>query len=157
MRKNAGLPRSAQAVGAVARVGTLAPAGGRVRVRVDGGAPMPVRLVEGLDRARLSRPDHEGREVLLLFEEGSPDRPVVLALMEAPDSPETARVLEPVPRDALVDGERVVIEADREILLRCGKGQIHIRADGTVVVRGTRLLSRSSGVNKIKGGAVQIN
>jgi len=56
-----------------------------------------------------------------------------------------------------VDGKRVVIEARQEILLRCGKGYILIREDGRIVIKGTDLLSRSSGINKIKGGAVRIN
>jgi hypothetical protein len=56
-----------------------------------------------------------------------------------------------------VDGERIVFRADRELVLRCGEASITLTRAGKVIIRGTYLLSRSSGVNRIKGGSVQIN
>lgn len=60
-------------------------------------------------------------------------------------------------RDIFVDGERILFEARKEIVLQCGKGSITLRADGKVVIKGTDLVSRSKGMNKIKGAAVRIN
>lgn len=57
----------------------------------------------------------------------------------------------------MVDGKRVVIEAQEEIELKCGQGSITIRKDGKIVVKGTNLLSRSSGPNRIKGGSINLN
>jgi hypothetical protein len=51
----------------------------------------------------------------------------------------------------------LVLEGDEEVVVRCGQGSLTIRADGTVIIRGCKLLSRSSGVNRIKGAAVLIN
>jgi hypothetical protein len=117
--------------------------------------------VAGLSAAELIARENVGREVLLLFEEGNRDRPIVVAWMVAPGGASVAidaRLPEPeAEREARVDGKRVVIEARQEILLRCGKGYILIREDGRIVIKGTDLLSRSSGINKIKGGAVRIN
>jgi hypothetical protein len=59
--------------------------------------------------------------------------------------------------DAEVDGERLVFTAKKEIVLRCGKASITLTRAGKVLIRGIYLLSRSSGVNRIKGGSVQIN
>ena len=59
--------------------------------------------------------------------------------------------------EALVDGRRVVVEAEDEIVLRCGEASITLRRNGRVVVRGTYVETRSKGVNRIKGGSVQIN
>ena len=55
------------------------------------------------------------------------------------------------------DGERLTLTADREIVLRCGKASLTLTRAGKVLIRGAYLLSRSSGVNRIKGGSVQIN
>ena len=56
-----------------------------------------------------------------------------------------------------ISGRQIEIHADSGLLLKCGKGSISIKEDGTIIVKGSRLLSRSSGINKIKGAAVQIN
>ncbi len=61
------------------------------------------------------------------------------------------------PKDVKVNGKRIVFEADHEIQLKCGKGSILMDRQGKIVIRGTNLISRSSGMNKIKGAAVNIN
>jgi hypothetical protein len=55
------------------------------------------------------------------------------------------------------DGERLVVSAREQLVLRCGKASITLTRAGRVIIRGESLLSRSSGVNRIKGGSVQIN
>jgi hypothetical protein len=49
------------------------------------------------------------------------------------------------------------LEAQEEIVLKCGEGSITLRKDGKIIIKGTHLLSRASGPNRIKGGSVQIN
>jgi Domain of unknown function (DUF6484) len=97
-----------------------------------------------------------GREVVLMFEAGDARRPVVLGLVEPPRPVPRAR---PSGREvvAAVDGERLVLTAETEIELRCGEASITLTRAGKVLIRGAYLLSRSSGVNRIKGGSVQIN
>ena len=66
----------------------------------------------------------------------------------------------PVPEPlvtAQVDDQRVVLTAEREIVLRCGEASITLTRAGKVLIKGTYVLSRSSGYNKIKGAAVDIN
>lgn len=58
---------------------------------------------------------------------------------------------------ATADGERLVLKAEREIVLQCGKASITLTRAGKVIIRGAYVLSRSSGVNRIVGGSVQIN
>lgn len=91
-----------------------------------------------------------GRQVVVVFEGGDPQRPIVIGVV--------GRNLGGAPlRDVQVDGERLVFEAEREIVLRCGPASITLTRSGKVIIRGAYVSSRSSGVNRIKGGSVQIN
>jgi hypothetical protein len=98
---------------------------------------------------------HIGASVVLMFEQGDPLRPVVLGVLRErvgwplPDAPAQVEV------DA--DGQRMVVSASEQLVLRCGKASITLTKAGKVLVEGTYLLSRSSGVNRIKGGSVQLN
>jgi hypothetical protein len=53
--------------------------------------------------------------------------------------------------------ERLELTAEKEIVLRVGDASITLTRAGKIILRGTYVLSRSSGVNRIKGGSVQIN
>lgn len=102
--------------------------------------------------AALSR-DDIGREVALLFEQGDPARPLIIGRIQHPE--ELRQPADTVSAD--VDGERVVFNAKQEIVLRCGKASITLTRAGKILLRGAYLFSRSTGVNKIKGGSVQLN
>lgn len=102
--------------------------------------------------ARLATPvtsDDEGREVALMFEEGDPRRPIVMGKMVSP--------LAAGSTEAAADGRRVEINAEEEIVLRCGESSITLTRAGKIIIRGAYVLSRSSGVNRIQGGSVEIN
>jgi len=53
--------------------------------------------------------------------------------------------------------QNVLIEAHESLTLRCGASSLTMRKDGRVVLKGSRLLSRASQGNKIKGASVNIN
>jgi Domain of unknown function (DUF6484) len=93
-----------------------------------------------------------GCEVVLVFEDGDISRPIILGCIQPQALVERKRLLE-----VKSDGEQLTLSAEREIVLRCGKSSITLTRAGKVLIRGTYLLSRSSGVNRIKGGSVQIN
>lgn len=103
-----------------------------------------------------------GRPVALMFEQGDPTKPIVLGFIKSFPSNKIKRV-EDVGKEnqrllqADADGERLVITAEKEIVLRCGDASITLTRSGKVLVRGAYVSSRSSGVNRIKGGSVQIN
>ena len=77
---------------------------------------------------------------------------------EAKETDAEAAAAEPVERavDAAIP-ERLELIAEREIVLRVGDASITLTRAGKIILRGTYVLSRSSGVNRIKGGSVQIN
>jgi Domain of unknown function (DUF6484) len=99
--------------------------------------------------------------VLLVFENGDPSLPIIVGVIHDRLCPPTAQegisLSAQRPRDIRVDGRKLVFDAKEEIVLRCGKGSITLKADGKVVVKGTQLVSRSAGPNKIKGASVSIN
>ena len=105
--------------------------------------------------------DDVGRQLALAFENGDPQKPIILGLIQLPHSSiESAG--HPAGADkqdlnASVDGETITLTAQKEIVLRCGQASITLTRAGKVLIRGAYLLSRSSGVNRIKGGSVQIN
>jgi Domain of unknown function (DUF6484) len=100
------------------------------------------------------------REVVLGFESGDLSKPIVLGVLRSADSPEPPAaqptIVQPIV-EATLDGDRLVLSARNEIVLQCGEASITITRAGKVLIRGAYLLSRSSGVNRIKGGSVQIN
>lgn len=61
--------------------------------------------------------------------------------------------------EAEVDGrrERVVLEAQKELVLRCGKASLTLTADGKIILKGANVLSTSSGPQRIRGASVSIN
>jgi len=91
-----------------------------------------------------------GVEVALMFEGGDAARPLVIGRILRPgaDAPPPA-----VPGD----DERVEVTAARELVLRCGKASITLTRAGKILLRGGYIFSRSTGVNKLKGGSIQLN
>lgn len=73
------------------------------------------------------------------------------------DQPLILGLLQPPAAEVEADGETLVLEARREVTLRCGKASIHLTADGRVTIRGTQVLSRSDGPNRVQGASVQLN
>jgi hypothetical protein len=148
------------------RIGRIAGSSPIGDVLVEWGAePHAARLLAGLDRVALIRAENLGREVLLVFDGGDTRLPVVVGLVDRLPEKGVRKVVRLeldggeswCPEEASFDGKRVVFDAEEEIVLRCGQGSITIRKDGKIVIRGTHLLSRSTGPVRIKGGSVNIN
>jgi hypothetical protein len=118
----------------------------------EGATPLvryPGQSGSGAVRARTSvdlQGPHIGSSVVLLFENGDADRPIVVGVLRG--APGWA-VDKPAQVEVDADGQRMV--------LRCGKASITLTKAGKVLIEGSYLLSRSTGVNRIKGGSVQLN
>ncbi len=127
--------------------------------------------------------EHIGRQVALLFANGDLNKPVIMGLIYSPlldilknsvelvsseeemvEASEEKFQAEDQPvsesseaNTAYIDGTRVVLEGKEEITLKCGEASITLTKAGKVLIRGKYLLNRSSGVNRIMGGSVQVN
>lgn len=98
---------------------------------------------------------HIGREVLLVFESGDPNLPIVIGVLRGADASSLFDPSGQVELDA--DGDRMVVSARERLVLRCGAASITLTRAGKVLIEGTYLLSRSSGVHRIQGGSVHLN
>jgi len=98
---------------------------------------------------------HIGRPVVLVFDGADSGKPIVLGVVRAAE----AWPLEDKPGqvEVDVDGERLTVTAKEELVLQCGKASITLTKAGKVLLKGTYVSSRSSGVQRIKGGSVHIN
>lgn len=128
---------------------------GRVVAATPDGAPL-VRYRNGKPvAARVAAPfggpieAAVGRDAVLVFEDGDPARPIVIGWIDSePRAPF---------RDLRVDGRRLRVEAEQELVLRCGDASITLTADGRVLIRGRGVLSHAKELNRIRGGQVKIN
>lgn len=96
-----------------------------------------------------------GCEVALSFESGDPSKPIILGRMMR--STRTSHDVEKTEDEPTKLRCCLESRGDRELVLRCGKASITLTRSGKIILRGTYISSRSSGVIRIKGGSVQIN
>jgi len=102
----------------------------------------PVAIGAALSIARLRRACADRQPAILL--EGA--QPVLLGLLQT-----TAG------EDLALDGRHITVTAGDSFTITCGSASISLTKAGKVVIRGADVLSRSSGINRVKGGSVQIN
>src|SRR5262249_25676976 len=105
--------------------------------------PLPATSAALLDATAV------GRDAALMFVQGDLRRPMLIGLIDRPAEPPPAYPGTPT---AQVDGKQVVFTAEEEIVFRCGEASITLTKAGKILLCGKYLLSRSSGVNRIKGG-----
>jgi hypothetical protein len=128
---------------------------------VASGPVVTARLAVAASRQRIESAIAQHQQAVVVFESGDRTKPIIIGLI-APVEPE-APIVEseesqrPHIIEADVDGKRIRVTAQDEIVLQCGSASITLRRNGRVVVRGTYVETHSDGTNRIKGGQVQIN
>lgn len=126
-----------------------------------GHPPRRARLAFAATRLELQEACLARVEVMLLFEDGQRDKPIIVGFVRAAPTDGAANVA-PAPASTLcveadVDGSRVRITAREELVFQCGAASVTLTRSGRVIVRGTYVETRASGTNRIKGGQVRIN
>ena len=109
--------------------------------------PLPARIVGLLSHDDALR--HP--PVALSFEGGDRSRPLIMGVVSDRVQPASGN------RELMINGKKIELTADTELQLRCGNASIALRRDGKLVIKGTEVISRASGANKIRGGLVNIN
>lgn len=124
----------------------------------------------------------KGRQVALLFANGNPEKPVIMGLIHNPlnelienfeESPQSNKDIEIWPQEdtekinkqtspetelqTTIDGKRIVLEGQEEIVLKCGDACIKLTKDGKITIQGNYILNRSSSKYIIQGVSVKIN
>lgn len=136
---------------------------GSVFVDFSGNAigPIAARITTSAKVATNGKGNPAGREVLLAFENNDPKRPVIVdtiySLIEEISEAEVTLPLTEEPQEVTMDGKRICFNAEKEIVLKCGKSSITLTMAGKVIIKGEYVLSQSSGENRIRGGSVAIN
>ncbi len=114
-----------------------------------GTAALPARTTVNLHGA------HIGRQAVMMFEEGDPYRPIIVGCLQNENTGALSNAAGHVEVDA--DGERLIVSAKDQIVLRCGRASITLTKEGKLILQGAYVSSQSTGVLRIKGGSVQIN
>lgn len=89
--------------------------------------------------------------VALMFFEGDRARPLALGVVMQPKAKHDRECA------AASTPERLTFTAVHEIVFQCGRSSIVITRAGKVLVSGTHLSLRSTGMNRISGASVHIN
>ncbi len=115
----------------------------------EGTAAIEARTIVDLQGTRF------GAEVLLQFDQGDVGRPIILGVMQNPE--DWTRTIDGQQLQVDVDGKHLQIQAQEQMVLRCGEASITLTRAGKILLKGTYLSSRATGTHRIKGGVVQIN
>jgi len=136
--------------------------GARVTVEVDTATgPRVARVASTLSAKQLAAAHKAGHSAVVVFERGDSSLPIVVGLLAPAEEPgvevETEEeALAPAPGTALqadVDGKRVVLTGEDEVVLQCGKASITLRRNGRVVIRGVYVETYATGDESGEGGA----
>lgn len=134
---------------------------GELLALTDGGCTALVRLAGDAGAAVHARTavdlhgGHIGHGVVLVFEQGEPTQPIVMGVLRG--TPGWPMADPPAQVEVYADGQRLVVSAKEQLVLRCGKASITLTRAGKVLIQGAYVSSRSTGVNRVKGGSVQLN
>lgn len=123
--------------------------GGRPLVDFEGNRMGPLEARTLVDRPSESiAGDLPDLPVLLVFERGDLTLPIIVGFIRETFGAPLA--LDAKPR-------RIVLEAREEVVIRSGKSSVTLHNNGDVVTKASRIVSRASRTNKIRGPRVSIN
>jgi hypothetical protein len=137
----------APAAATLATISAIEP-DGTVMVTLAERPPVPALLSQQVTPEQLRQALVTHAPVVVLALDGDPRRPVIISVL-ASGLRRTAT--------ATVDGRRVEITGQDEVVLTCGKASITLTKEGRIILRGSHLVAAATGLSRITGGSVQIN
>jgi hypothetical protein len=94
-----------------------------------------------------------GCQCAIMFHAGNPENPVIIGVLQQPvivlGASESLSVNQ--------DPDRIDIQSESEINLHCGKAHLRMTSEGLVEIRGRKVVSHSTGLNRIRGASVKLN
>ncbi len=126
-----------------ARVLTAAGRAAEILFRGDR-APTIAAVADEVESEVIARAAQNRDGVLVEVVEGAP--PLIVGVVQTR-----------IPRSVSLKGVTVEIEAEREILLKTGRGALRIREDGDIELVGSRILAMSRGLFRIVGKMLRLN
>lgn len=130
---------------------------GRLMFQPEGAADaFPVTIGIDADDGALVRAVRRQHRALVM-RSGDPVARWILVGLVRERIGEAARDAKPGRLEVSMDGEKVRLEAEHDIELKCGRASITLRYDGRVEIRGTHILSASRGPNRVKGATIDLN
>ena len=106
-------------------------------------AVTPARSVVDLHSGQIGKP------VALMFEGGELSRPIVIGVLRGADTSPAAN--DPGGVEVNADGERLVVTAKDQLVLRCGKASITLTRAGKVLIEGALRLDAGIGCQPREG------
>jgi Domain of unknown function (DUF6484) len=117
------------------------------------GRPVVARTTAPLDKS------DAGREVAMLFEFGDPMRPLIIGLIQQTFKLPPAEAIKAIPKTDShhVRAERIVLDAEGEIVLKTKRAKLVLRENGDIEVHGMRIVSRARTVQKLLAPMLKLN
>jgi len=120
------------------------------------GQSVPVVIGTTIPDGVLVRSARNQRRAMVIRTSEKPPRLVLIGRLRERVTA-AARDAAPGHLEVEVDGETIRLTAEHEIELRCGNASILLRRSGRVILKGTHVVTSSTGPLKLKGATVDIN
>jgi hypothetical protein len=138
-------PSPASASLRTARVTRVLESKNKVEIRMRGSdQTMVAKIDEGVEPELLAQAAETGGTALVEMVRGQD--PVVIGLVQTR-----------APSKIEIKAKDIVIDAEREVLIRAGRAALRIREDGDVELVGSRILTMSRGLFRIVGRVLRLN
>ncbi|MFK7767236.1 MAG: DUF6484 domain-containing protein [Mariniblastus sp.] len=94
-----------------------------------------------------------GDQCAMMFQAGSPDAPVILGVLQQP----VIALGSTDPISYQQTDECIEIRSNTEINFHCGEAHFRMTSEGLIELRGNKVVSHSTGLNRIRGASVKLN
>lgn len=101
--------------------------------------------------------DDIGKCCVVQFLQGDLSQPIIMGLLYSPETTQQNKEIFSSHIEITENDKQVCIEAKEELVLRCGKAQIVMTADGHISIRGLYIDSQAKATQRIRGGSIQVN
>jgi len=120
------------------------------------GPPLPVAIGLSLSDGALVPAARNQQRALVVCTNDSPPRLILIGLVRERVSA-SAREAGPGQLELKMDGETLRLSAQHEIELKCGNASLVLRQSGRVILKGTHVVTTSTGPVKVKGATIDLN